>query len=90
MGSNLFGKLPGTETNKTSIMTGSHVDTVKNGGMYDGTFGIAAGVIALKFFEATFRHAEAESGGRFLVRRRREPVSDDLLGLGEHYGPQTC
>ncbi|WP_141335789.1 MULTISPECIES: allantoate deiminase [unclassified Paenibacillus] len=51
---NLFGKLPGTETNKTSIMTGSHVDTVKNGGMYDGTFGIAAGVIALKYLKQHF------------------------------------
>lgn len=59
MGSNLFGKLPGTETNKTSIMTGSHVDTVKNGGMYDGTFGIAAGVIALKFLK---QHSACRSG----------------------------
>lgn len=49
---NLFGRLEGT-TNET-ILTGSHVDTVKNGGLYDGQYGIIAGFIALKYLKETY------------------------------------
>lgn len=43
---NLFGKLQGTEQNTKTILVGSHIDTVVNGGKYDGAYGIAAGLIA--------------------------------------------
>ncbi len=44
---NLFGKLQGTEPNTKTILIGSHIDTVVNGGKYDGAYGIAAGLIAV-------------------------------------------
>jgi allantoate deiminase len=44
---NLFGRLEGIDNNET-IMTGSHIDTVKNGGLYDGQYGIVAGLIAMR------------------------------------------
>lgn len=34
---NVYGRLPGTEPG--TILTGSHLDTVKNGGKYDGALG---------------------------------------------------
>jgi len=43
---NLFGRLQG-ETDKV-ILIGSHIDTVKNGGKYDGAAGIATAVAALE------------------------------------------
>lgn len=43
---NLFGRLPGTEANGKTILTGSHIDTVVNGGKYDGAYGIIASFIA--------------------------------------------
>ena len=44
---NLFGRLEGTECKNEVILTGSHIDTVKNGGILDGQYGIVAGVIAM-------------------------------------------
>lgn len=44
---NLCGRLQGTEDDCSCILTGSHVDTVKRGGKYDGAYGIVAGITAL-------------------------------------------
>lgn len=44
---NLFGRLEGTEHPEETILTGSHVDTVKNGGHYDGQLGIIGGIVAM-------------------------------------------
>ena len=45
---NLFGKVSGTEYPDETIMTGSHVDTVVNGGALDGQYGIVAAYIAIE------------------------------------------
>lgn len=39
---NLFGKRPGKTPQAPSILVGSHLDTVKNGGLYDGNLGVIA------------------------------------------------
>lgn len=44
---NLCGKLRGKDISET-ILTGSHIDTVKNGGLYDGQYGIIAAILAIK------------------------------------------
>ncbi|MGG0718241.1 allantoate deiminase [Robertmurraya massiliosenegalensis] len=50
---NLFGKLQGTESSSKSILTGSHIDTVRNGGKYDGAYGIIASLLATsRLFQA--------------------------------------
>ncbi|WP_147058027.1 allantoate deiminase [Sporosarcina luteola] len=70
---NLYGTLKGKNTNET-ILTGSHVDTVKNGGRFDGAYGVVAGIIALKYLKKHFgepvRNIEVvsmaeEEGSRF-------------------------
>ena len=70
---NLFGTLKGQNTNET-ILTGSHVDTVTNGGRLDGAYGIVAGILALKYLKKHFgqplRNIEVvsmaeEEGSRF-------------------------
>jgi hydantoinase/carbamoylase family amidase len=40
---NLFGKLEGTNTDK-SIIIGSHIDTVPSGGMFDGNLGVLTAI----------------------------------------------
>ncbi len=71
---NLFGRLEGSTYKDETILTGSHVDTVKNGGLYDGQFGIIAGIIALEFLKKEYgqplRNIEVvsmaeEEGSRF-------------------------
>ena len=37
---NISGLRNGMEKNKKTIMIGSHLDTVKNGGLYDGNLGV--------------------------------------------------
>lgn len=50
---NLSGVVRGKNQNET-ILTGSHIDTVKNGGLYDGQYGIVAGILALKYLKEHF------------------------------------
>lgn len=44
---NLFGKLEGKDKNK-SILLGSHIDSVPNGGMFDGNLGVLAAIECLQ------------------------------------------
>ena len=45
---NLFIRLHGFDPSAKKVMTGSHIDSVRNGGMYDGVLGIVAGMDLLK------------------------------------------
>jgi len=51
---NLYGKLPGKHAAAPSIVTGSHIDTVVQGGKYDGAYGIVAGLVALRYLERRY------------------------------------
>src|SRR5881396_2340557 len=70
---NLWGRVEGTEKGK-SIVTGSHIDTVRRGGRLDGALGIVAGLTAVETLLTTKgkpRHALEvvaiceEEGSRF-------------------------
>lgn len=43
---NVFGRLQGKK--EETILVGSHIDTVKNGGKYDGAAGVITGIAALR------------------------------------------
>lgn len=45
---NLFGKLEGSEKSAPVVMSGSHVDTVINGGAFDGTIGTLSAIEAMR------------------------------------------
>lgn len=45
---NLFGRLEGTEPGAPMIMIGSHFDSVKNGGNFDGPAGVVMGLEILR------------------------------------------
>lgn len=55
---NLIGRLDGTEPSAPAVATGSHLDTVPEGGNYDGGVGSVAGLGALMRLKARgrFRH----------------------------------
>lgn len=46
---NLYGRVEGSDLPNETIMTGSHVDTVANGGHLDGQYGIVAGYLAIQY-----------------------------------------
>ncbi len=45
---NIIGRLEGTDPLAPAVATGSHIDTVPNGGHYDGMVGSVAGLAAIK------------------------------------------
>lgn len=51
---NVYGRLIGRNEDEKVILTGSHVDTVVNGGKYDGAYGIAAAVTAIHYLQQTY------------------------------------
>lgn len=71
---NLYGKITGSKYPNETILTGSHVDTVVNGGSLDGQFGIVASYLAASYLKKTYgsplRNLEVvsmaeEEGSRF-------------------------
>jgi beta-ureidopropionase / N-carbamoyl-L-amino-acid hydrolase len=70
---NIFGLRPGKEDGPP-VMTGSHIDTVRTGGLYDGSLGVLAGLEAIEVLNdagITTRHPLCvaaftnEEGARF-------------------------
>ena len=45
---NVFATRPGTEPELAPVMTGSHIDTVRTGGRFDGNLGVLAGIEAIE------------------------------------------
>ena len=63
---NLFGRRTGRRTDGPAIMLGSHFDSVKNGGNYDGPAGVVMGLeIARVLQENEFAALVEEEGARF-------------------------
>lgn len=53
---NLFGKKLGSQPELPAILIGSHIDTVKNGGKFDGALGVLAGIEVLQtMFDTGFK-----------------------------------
>ncbi len=91
---NLWLRLEGTEPGPV-IVTGSHIDTVRNGGKYDGALGIVAGLTAVEALKAAYgrprRTIEVlatceEDGARF---RSRLWGSRAILGIISPDEPDT-
>lgn len=93
---NILGVLTGTEKDAGSIIIGSHLDTVPSGGLFDGAYGVAAGletVRRLKEEGRTLRHtleiygfnAEESNpiGGTFGSRAVAGLVDPEQPGLTE-------
>ena len=49
---NVFVRREGTRPDLKPILAGSHLDTVKTGGAYDGAYGVAGAICALELLEA--------------------------------------
>lgn len=49
---NIHGRMPGTKKHAKSIIIGSHLDTVPSGGLFDGAYGVAAGLMAVSRLQA--------------------------------------
>lgn len=48
---NLIGRYPGHNSEGAALATGSHLDTVPNGGRYDGAYGVLAGLEVVRVLQ---------------------------------------
>ena len=82
---NVWGRLDGTEGGK-AIVSGSHIDTQRPGGRYDGALGAIAALVAIDALQKTVRPAAPPARSAGALRGGRQPLSDRaILGLaGDH------
>ena len=92
---NLVGRLPGTDNGLPPLLAGSHIDTVPNGGHYDGIVGVMGAIEVartLSDLEIELRHPleiavwTNEEGGKTGSRSMDGSVASsemDLPSLGE-------
>ncbi|KAA6443859.1 allantoate deiminase [Bacillus atrophaeus] len=93
---NVYGKLSGSQYPADIIMTGSHIDTVVNGGKYDGAYGVLAGMLALKQLKDTYGTPKKtlevvslceEEGSRFPLTYWGSGNVTGTFALGDAAGP---
>jgi allantoate deiminase len=98
---NLFGRLRGARPELTEVWTGSHLDSVPEGGRFDGTLGVVGGLEALEragrqertLAVVAFREEEGCSGrgcvgSRALCTAGLEPSPAAFVELHVEQGPQ--
>jgi allantoate deiminase len=77
---NLIGRYEGEAPGLPALMIGSHIDTVRNGGRYDGALGVMLGVDVVEALSAA---------------GRRLPFAVEVIAFGDEEGsrfpaPMTC
>ena len=60
-----------------ALMIGSHIDTVRDAGRYDGNFGALAALAVVEALAAARRAARSRNRNRRVRRRGRRPLSHD-------------
>nr|WP_221192112.1 allantoate amidohydrolase [Microbulbifer rhizosphaerae] len=68
---NCWGRYPGVEDMEQALVLGSHLDTVRNAGRYDGILGVLAAIEVVE---------------RFHARGRRFPFHIDVVGFADEEG----
>ena len=82
---NVVGIRPG-EIDGPPVMTGSHIDTVATGGLYDGNLGVLAGLEVVETLNdagVTTRHPLAVG---FFTNEEGARFAPDMMGSGVHQG----
>ena len=98
---NLFGRLRGRRPELPEVWTGSHLDSVPNGGRFDGALGVVGGLEAVErlgqrdrtLVVIAFRDEEGCTGpgcrgSRSLCSGRLDPVPAAFVELHVEQGPQ--
>jgi allantoate deiminase len=68
---NLIGRYEGATLNAPALMIGSHIDTVRNGGRYDGALGVTLGVDVVEALN---------------MAGRRRPFAIEVIAFGDEEG----
>jgi N-carbamoyl-L-amino-acid hydrolase len=77
---NVFATRPGTDPVLAPVMTGSHIDTVRTGGRYDGNLGVLAGLEVLETLITNEIDTERAVTVAFFTDEEGARFAPDMLG----------
>ena len=72
--------------NVKPVMTGSHIDTVATGGLYDGNLGVLAGLEVIETFNDAGIETRKPVGVGFFTNEEGARFAPDMMGSGVHQG----
>jgi N-carbamoyl-L-amino-acid hydrolase len=77
---NVVATRAGTDPEAAPVMTGSHIDTVRTGGRYDGTLGVLAGLEVVRALDDAGRHTRRPIAVAFFTDEEGSRFAPDMLG----------
>jgi len=72
--------------NVKPVMTGSHIDTVATGGIYDGNLGVLAGLEVIETLNDAGMVTRKPIGVGFFTNEEGSRFAPDMMGSGVHQG----
>jgi N-carbamoyl-L-amino-acid hydrolase len=76
---NVVAVYPGLEDGPP-VMTGSHIDTVRTGGLYDGNYGVLAGLEVIAALRAAGRQTRRPLAVAFFTNEEGSRFAPDMMG----------
>jgi len=77
---NVVATRAGTDPRAAPVMTGSHIDTVRTGGRYDGTLGVLAGLEVVRALDDAGRRTRRPVAVAFFTDEEGSRFAPDMLG----------
>lgn len=83
---NVVATRAGTEPTLAPVMTGSHIDTVRTGGRYDGTLGVLAGLEVVRALDEAGVRTRRPLAVAFFADEEGSRFAPDMLGSLTYVG----
>jgi beta-ureidopropionase / N-carbamoyl-L-amino-acid hydrolase len=77
---NVIATRPGRDPDAAPVMTGSHIDTVRTGGRYDGTLGVLAGLEVIRALDDAGIRTRRPVSVAFFTDEEGSRFAPDMLG----------
>jgi beta-ureidopropionase / N-carbamoyl-L-amino-acid hydrolase len=77
---NVVATRPGLDSSLDPVMTGSHIDTVRTGGRYDGTLGVLAGLEVVRALDDAGLRTRRPLAVAFFTDEEGSRFAPDMLG----------
>ncbi|MFM7537965.1 MAG: Zn-dependent hydrolase [Acidimicrobiales bacterium] len=83
---NVFGVRAGARPDLAPVMTGSHIDTVRTGGRFDGTLGVLGGLEVIETLDAAGIVTQRPLVVAYFTNEEGARFAPDMLGSLVHVG----
>ena len=87
---NVIGRREGRDPDATAVMTGSHIDTVRTGGLYDGNLGVLAGLEVIETLSTAGVVTKHPIEVGYFTNEEGARFSPDMMGSMVYVGAMTA